>query len=298
MGPTEQDQPDRSPTRRWAGGDDRVNAGRPDVRAAPPARQADPVPHPYLDDPAGVVALAHRGFSLDGRENSLAAFAAAVDLGFRYVETDAHATADGVAVALHDATLDRTTDGRGQVAALPWSTVRAARIGGTEPVPRLDDLLGTWPDLRVNVDVKDARAVGPVAEAVERTRAHDRVCVTSFSRARRRATLARLSRPVATSAGTSEVAAFLAAHRLRAPRAAARALRDVDCLQVPVAQGRLRVVDAGTVAAAHAAGRAVHVWTVNEPAEMRRLLDLGVDGLVTDRADLLRDVLRDRGAWR
>ncbi|MFS0705883.1 glycerophosphodiester phosphodiesterase family protein [Cellulomonas sp. 179-A 9B4 NHS] len=256
------------------------------------------MPHPYLDDPSGVVALAHRGFSLDGRENSLAAFAAAVDLGFRYVETDAHATADGVAVALHDATLDRTTDGHGEVGRLPWSRVRQARIGGSEPVPRLDELLGTWPDLHVNVDVKDARAVGPVAEAVERTRAHDRVCVTSFSHARRRATLARLSRPVATSAGTREVARFLAAHRLRAAGAAARALREVDCLQVPVAQGRLRVVDAGTVAAAHAAGRAVHVWTVDEPAEMHRLLDLGVDGLVTDRADLLRDVLRARGTWR
>ncbi|MFC8193227.1 glycerophosphodiester phosphodiesterase family protein [Cellulomonas sp. NPDC057328] len=255
------------------------------------------MPHPYLDDPSGVVALAHRGFSLDGRENSLAAFAAAVDLGFRYVETDAHATADGVAVALHDATLDRTTDGRGRVADLPWSVVARARIGGSEPVPRLEELLATWPDLRVNVDVKDARAVAPVAEAVERTRAHERVCVTSFSDARRRATLALLSRPVATSAGTREVARFLTAHRLRRPRAAARALRDVDCLQVPATQGRLRVVDAGTVAAAHAAGRAVHVWTVNEPGVMHRLLDLGVDGLVTDRADLLRDVLRARGTW-
>lgn len=252
---------------------------------------------PYFDDPTGVVALAHRGFSLDGRENSLAAFAAAVELGFRYVETDAHATSDGVAVALHDATLDRTTDGRGAVAELPWRTVACARIGGAEPVPRLDELLATWPDLHVNVDVKDARAVGPVAEAIERAGAHDRVCVASFSHARRRATLARLSRPVATSAGTLEVARFVAAHRLRRAGAAARALRDVDALQVPVRQGPLVVVDAGTVATAHAAGRAVHVWTVNDPAEMQRLLDLGVDGLVTDRADLLRDVLRARGVW-
>ncbi|KGM02847.1 glycerophosphodiester phosphodiesterase family protein, partial [Cellulomonas cellasea] len=91
---------------------------------------------------------------------------------------------------------------------------------------------------------------------------------------------------------------FVAGRRTGLTRAAARALRAVDCLQVPVAQGRLRVVDAGTVAAAHAAGRQVHVWTVNDPAQMRALLDLGVDGLVTDRADLLRDVLRERGTWR
>ncbi len=298
MGVTEQDESDR-PSSRWcAPGDDRVNGRPPRVRGVAAPGQAGPVPHPYLHDPSGVVALAHRGFSLDGRENSMAAFAAAVDLGFRYVETDAHATADGVAVALHDATLDRTTDGHGAVADLPWSAVARARIGGAEPVPRLDELLGTWPDLHVNVDVKDARAVRPVAEAVERTRAHDRVCVASFSHARRRATLALLSRPVARSAGTLEVARFVAAHRLRRSAAAARALEDVDALQVPVRQGPLRVVDAGTVAAAHAGGTAVHVWTVNDPAEMHRLLDLGVDGLVTDRADLLRDVLVARGTWR
>ncbi|WP_374191816.1 glycerophosphodiester phosphodiesterase family protein [Cellulomonas sp. zg-ZUI22] len=256
-----------------------------------------PVRHPYFQDPGGVVALAHRGFALDGRENSLTAFGAAVDLGFRYVETDAHATADGVAVALHDETLDRTTDGEGMVSELPWSLVRRARIGGVDPVPMLVDVLGTWPDLRVNVDVKSEHAVGPVAEAVERTASHDRVCVASFSAARRRATVARLSRPVATSAATGEVARFLLAHRAHATRLAAQALREVDALQVPVAQGRLRVVDAGTVAAAHAACRAVHVWTVNDPDEMHRLLDLGVDGLVTDRADLLRDVLRARGTW-
>jgi len=258
--------------------------------------------HPYLDSPTGFVALAHRGFSLDGLENSLAAFAAARELGFRYVETDAHATSDGVAVALHDASLDRTTDGTGLVADQPWERVRTARIGGVEPVPLLEDVLGTWPDLRVNIDVKAASAVGPVARAIERTRAHERVCIASFSRVRRRRTVALLSRPVATSAGTSEVVTFLLAARAGAPSSpfgalAAWALRDVDCLQVPVAEGPVRVVDARTVAAAHAAGRQVHVWTVNDPVEMSRLLDLGVDGLVTDRADLLREVLVSRGVW-
>lgn len=249
----------------------------------------------YLE--GGFVALAHRGFSLDGLENSMAAFAAARDLGYRHVETDAHATSDGVAVALHDDTLDRTTDGAGAVAGLPWSVVRRARIGGVEPVPSFEELLGTWPDLRVNVDVKSVAAAAPVAAAIERTRAHDRVCVASFSRARRRATLALLSRPVATSAARVEVTGVVLGARSRAPGVVRRAVRDVDVLQVPERDGRVRVVDPLTIAAAHAAGVDVHVWTVNDVPSMHRLVDAGVDGLVTDRADLLRDVLRERGLW-
>lgn len=250
----------------------------------------------YLDTPHGALILAHRGFSRDGLENSMAAFAAARALGLRHVETDAHATSDGVAVALHDDRLDRTTDATGAAGDLPWDVVRRARIGGREPVPALADVLGTWPDLCVNIDVKAGPAVAAVARAIEATASWDRVCVTSFSTTRRRRTVALLSRPVTTSAGTAETAAFVLAARLRLP--ARVALRAVDALQVPERFGPVRVVDARTVAAAHRAGRQVHVWTVNDPADMHRLLDLGVDGLVTDRADLARDVLVERGAWR
>ncbi|GEN79118.1 glycerophosphodiester phosphodiesterase family protein [Actinotalea fermentans] len=250
----------------------------------------------YLDHP-GPLPLAHRGFSAAEPENSMAAFAAAVALGFRYVETDVHATRDGVAVAFHDDTLDRVSDGTGRIADLPWSTVARARIAGTEPVPRLDDLLGTWPQLRVNIDVKSAHAIGPLVEAIERTRAHDRVCVASFSDARRRAVERALSRPVTTSAGTGTAARFRVAVATGRGRAVARALGAVDGLQVPERHQRVPVVTAATVAAAHAAGRFVHVWTVNEAADMVRLLDLGVDGIVSDRADVLRDVLAARGQW-
>lgn len=245
----------------------------------------------------GPIALAHRGFSLDGRENSMAAFEAAVDLGFRYVETDVHATRDGVVVAFHDDTLDRVTDRTGRVADLAWSQVRAARIGGVDPVPALEELLGTWPELRLNIDIKSAAAIGPTVEAIERTAAHDRVCIASFSDTRRRAVLRALSRRVATSGGTRTTAAFRAAVASRSGAGARRALRDVDCLQVPERYGRLPVVTSVTVAAAQAAGAQVHVWTVNDPADMHRLLDLGVDGIVSDRADLLKQVLLDRGQW-
>lgn len=252
-------------------------------------------PHPYFDNGGAVAALAHRGFSLEGLENSMKAFQAAVDLGFRYVETDAHGTVDGVAVALHDATLDRTTDGTGDVSALPWETVRRARIGGTEAVPLLEDLLGTWPDLRVNIDVKATSGIAPIAAAIEKTRSHDRVCLASFSTSRRLATARLLTKPVAASAGTREVVGFLAAHAVRAN--AAGALSAVHALQVPVRQGPVTVVSESTVATAHRAGAAVHVWTINEPHEMARLIAMGVDGLVSDRADLLKTYLQSIGRW-
>ncbi|HEY3438189.1 MAG TPA: glycerophosphodiester phosphodiesterase [Actinotalea sp.] len=250
----------------------------------------------YLDG-SGPIALAHRGFSLDGAENSMAAFAAAVGLGCRYVETDVHATQDGVLLAFHAETLDRVTDGSGRIADLPWARVREARIAGREPVPTLEELLGTWPDLRVNIDVKAAAAIGPTVDVIERTAAHDRVCIASFSDARRTAVLRRLSRPVATSGGIGTTVRFRAAAAAGSSGAVQRALRGVDCLQVPERFGSLPVVTRRTVEAAHAAGTEVHVWTVNDPADMHRLLDLGVDGLVSDRADLLRDVLVDRGQW-
>jgi glycerophosphoryl diester phosphodiesterase len=245
--------------------------------------------------------MAHRGFSRDGLENSMAAFRAAVELGYRYVETDVHTTADGVVLVFHDETLDRVTDGRGRVAGLTAAEVAGARIGGREPVPTFDDLVSGLPGVRLNVDVKDWNSVRSLAAAIERHGAHDRVLVTSFSDRRRRAVLRLLSRPVASSAGVVSVALFTVLGRLLPgpvfTRVLGRVLHDVHALQVPVRYGALEVVTPGFVRRAHALGLVVHVWTVNDPAEMRRLLQLGVDGIVTDRADLLRDVLIERGEW-
>lgn len=253
------------------------------------------ISHPYFDTGGAIAALAHRGFSLDGLENSMAAFQAAVDLGFRYLETDAHATSDGVAVALHDASLDRTTDAQGLVSQLPWSVLKGARIGGVEPIPLLADVLGTWPHVRINIDIKADASIAPVVEAIETTASHDRVCVTSFSTARRRKAARLLSKPVAASAGTREAAAFFGAGlfntRVDGP------LSDVHAVQVPWKLGPLAILTRRHVDNAHRAGKAVHVWTVNSREDMKHLLDLGVDGIVTDRADVLKDLLTGMGRW-
>ncbi|MBP0453145.1 glycerophosphodiester phosphodiesterase [Kitasatospora sp. RG8] len=252
--------------------------------------------HPFLDQP-GPLAFAHRGGDLGHPENSLAAFEAAVALGYRYLETDVHATRDGVLVAFHDSRLDRVTDRTGAVAELPWDAVRQARIGGTEPVPLLEDLLDAFPGARFNVDVKAAPAVGPLVEAVRRTNAWDRVCVGGFSDSRLAAVRAAAGPRLATSLGPREVA------RLRLRSLAGPLLRGRGapfagvCAQVPERHRGVRVVDRAFVRATHRLGLQVHVWTVDDPTRIRALLDLGVDGIMADRIDVLRDVLGERGCW-
>ena len=267
--------------------------------SVPPVRDdsSPPPRHPYFDSP--FVALAHRGGALLpanlGKENTLAAFANAVQLGYRYLETDLHATADGMLVAFHDSVLDRVTDETGRIGELPYARVRRARIGGSEPIPTLAEVFDAF-DARLNIDLKADAAVAPLAAAIRRHGAADRVCVGSFSSSRLRA-FRRLAGPsVATSAGPLAVARN--AFAPLAPR------RDPDAgyaYQVPVSHTwrgiRVPVITPRFVARAHAAGRQVHAWTIDDPDEMGRLIDLGVDGLVSDRIDTLRDVLVERGLW-
>lgn len=260
--------------------------------------------HPFLDLPSPV-AIAHRGGAEEAPENTIEAFSAAVALGYRYLETDAHVTRDGVVVAFHDPCLDGIADRKGAIAALSIAEVEAADAGFTfSPdggrsfpfrargvrVPRLEDLLVRWPHARVNIDPKDDPCVEPLVELLDRLDAWDRVNVGSFSD-RRLHRIRVLSRGRAcTSMGPGAVTvARAAALGGRMPRQGA------DCVQVPIRVGRIRIVTAAFVRAAHRAGLPVHVWTVNDPATMHELLDLGVDGVMTDRPRVLREVLADRG---
>lgn len=247
---------------------------------------------PFLDWP-GPIAFAHRGGAGEVPENTMPAFAHAVALGFRYVETDVHATSDGVLVAFHDDRLERVTNGVGMIGDLPWSVVSQARVGGSEPIPLLEDLLGSWPDLRVNIDPKDDRAVDPLAEVLLRTAATDRVCVGAFSDRRIARVAARVGGPLCTSMGPRQVARLIAAGRGLPAGGAITA----PCAQVPAAQGRVRIVTERFVETAHRLGVQVHVWTIDDEQEMAALLDLGVDGLMTDRPQVLRRLLEARGSW-
>jgi glycerophosphoryl diester phosphodiesterase len=256
-----------------------------------------PVRHPFLDGPFPR-AFAHRGWhvgELAGMENSLAAFRRAAAEGYHYLETDVHATRDGVVVTMHDPTLDRTTDRSGAIERLDWPVVRTARVNGREPVCRLVDLLEELPDALINIDVKADSAVRPVFDLLSRTNAWHRVCLASFFESRlqwlRRAAGSRLL----TSMSSASAAALRVRSLCRVPPGAAPIRGQLA--QLPVRWCGIQVMDRPLVRYAHRLGREVHVWTVNRAAEMHALLDLGVDGLVSDRPDVLRDVLRDRMVW-
>ncbi|PXY29323.1 glycerophosphodiester phosphodiesterase [Prauserella endophytica] len=254
-------------------------------------------PHPYLAEPRPR-AFAHRGWHLDEMsemENSLPAFQRAVAEGFRYVETDVHATSDGVVVVHHDALLDRTTDGTGPIARQSWRTVSRAKVGGRAPISRLEDVLEELPGAFFNVDVKAAGAVEPFVRVLERLDAFDRVAGASFSDARL-SRLRKLAGPrLITSLGPRSAAILWANGWL--PFLRLGFLSRGALAQVPVRQGRMTIVDKAFLRSARKAGVEVHTWTINDKEHMRSLLDLGVDGIVTDRPDLLRELLIERGAW-
>ncbi|MEU4082277.1 glycerophosphodiester phosphodiesterase [Streptomyces venezuelae] len=250
------------------------------------------VRHPYLDHPTPLP-FAHRGGTANGLENTAAAFRRAAAAGYRYFETDVHTTADGALVAFHDATLDRVTDATGRIGDLPWAAVREARVAGAEPLPLFADLLEEFPEARWNVDLKAEAALLPLIDLIRKKRAWDRVCVGSFTEAR----VARAQRMAGPELATSYGVRGVVGLRLRSLGIPAAVRAGAIAAQVPERQGGIPVVDRRFVRAAHARGLQVHVWTVNDPARMNALLDLGVDGIMTDQLETLRSVLTERGVW-
>ena len=248
-------------------------------------------PWPFLDHP-GPIPFAHRGGAGDWPENTMPAFEGAVALGFRYVETDVHATSDGILLAFHDDRLDRVTNRAGVISELPWREVRLARVDGREPIPLLEDLLGTWPDLRVNIDPKHDGAIGSLVDVLRRTQSTERVCLGSFSD-RRLAVLRRALGPdVCMSLGPKATARL----RIASAGVPVGRLRGA-CVQIPPKFHGIPLVDRRLVDEAHRRGMQVHVWTIDDAHDMDQLLDRGVDGIMTDRPAILKRVLERRNQW-
>jgi glycerophosphoryl diester phosphodiesterase len=220
------------------------------------------------------------------------AFEYAVGLGYRYLETDAYATRDGVLISFHDDKLDRATQSKGRIAEMTWSQLRSARIDGSEPIPLMEDLLTRWRHVRINIDPKHDGAVAPLIALIKRLGVEERVCVGSFSDRRIREVYDAFDGKVCTSLGPRGIL------RLKAAAAGwpARGWRQ-GCAQVPVRAGRVRLVTPRFIEAAERSGLQVHVWTVDDEDEMSRLIDLGVHGLMTDSPQVLKNVLMRKGLW-
>jgi glycerophosphoryl diester phosphodiesterase len=254
--------------------------------------------YPFFSQP--FIAYAHRGGATFApnlhRENSLHAFTEAAVLGYRYLETDVHATADGVLIAFHDDKLDRVTDGRGAIAELTYQQVAEARIHGIDPIPLFQDLLTAFPDARFNVDAKSAKSVDLLAELIIRHNAQDRVCVGSFGIRR----IHRLRKKLGKQVPSAASALGIAINRF-APRLTKIINTPAPVLQMPVEQKilgfRLTLFTPALVKAAHDAGKLVHLWTIDDAETMAMLIDAGADGIFTDRIDVLKEVLEQRSLW-
>ena len=269
------------------------------------------VPGPLHHAP---LAIAHRGADPQ-RENTMAAFRRAVELGFRYLEVDVRTSADGQLVVFHDEVLDRITTGTGKVSDHTWDQLSRLRVTGPrsaedhpqdaagpaqdagEPLLRFEDALRALPETHFNVDLKDAESVPHFAEIVERLGVYDRVLVASFDDARRRRVSRLVSRKMATSGGWAATALMVFLGPLAGFGKVSRLIAGTDCAQVPISQSGIPVVRPKFVQRCHRAGLQVHVWVVDDPAQMHQLLDMGVDGIMTDDADALAAVMRERSVW-
>jgi len=272
-----------------------------------PSPSAGRPSHPFLAHD-GPVVYAHRGGGAEAPENSMAAFANAVGLGFRYLETDARLSADGVVFALHDDRLERVSNGAGPLRDLPASAVARLRLRNADgslsdqPIPTLEEVVTAWPHVRWNIDAKDASTVGPLGDLLERVGLLERCCVGAFSDGRLAALRRRFGPELCTALGPREVLRVRAATfgAPAGPVAGRVAQVPVRVPLAPAALGRrwaLPLTDRRFVAGCRRRGIPVHVWTVNDPTEMAALLDLGVDGFMTDVPSLAAALLRARGQW-
>ena len=242
---------------------------------------------PYFDPPKPRL-FAHRGLAqhADLDENTIPAFQAALQHGATHLESDTQATADDVAVLFHDEDLSRVAGVDAKIRELSLSELKTTRLKNGGEIPTLAEALETLPGARFNLDIKTRPAISPTIESIERLQAHDRVLVSSFSNPIRKSALTGLSRPIATSGSLSTVLSAWLSHTLLFGAGFSAIVKDVHAFQIPVRRGPVRFATKSFIARAQRYQTEVHFWTINDPDEMRRLIELGADGIVSDRVDL------------
>jgi len=247
--------------------------------------------HPYLSA-NGPLAIAHRGGALEGAENSREAFAHAASLGYRYLETDVHLTADDVVVVFHDSHLDRVSSASGAIRSWTWADLQTVELIGGGSMLTLDEMLTEFPECKINIDAKSDEVVHPLLDVLDDHDAYERVCIGSFSDQRLADITKRKGDHACISIGPRGMLRFMLKSRglpIEVP--------PVNALQLPPKLYGVPVITRRLVDSAHEMGLMVHAWTIDDEQEMDDLLDLGVDGIMTDSPTLLRSVFERRGLW-
>ncbi|MCY4099654.1 MAG: glycerophosphodiester phosphodiesterase [Rhodobacteraceae bacterium] len=250
--------------------------------------------HSFLHHPSYPLPLpiAHRGYSANYPENTMAAFSAAVDLGYKCLETDVHATADGRLVAFHDPDLNRVASVEGRIDTMKWDDLKKIKVKGKEPIPLFEEVLSSWPDTRFIIDPKEDSATKPLYDVLVANDAWDRVCVGSFSDQRLAWIRSEAGSKLCTSMGPREV------FRLRLNSWGIPLGRfGANCVQAPLRDKGVRILDRSFINKAHSYGFPVQAWTINDVETMGKLLDLGIDAIMSDEAELMKKFFQKRGIW-
>jgi len=239
--------------------------------------------------------IAHRGLAIDHPENTLGAFVAGRDAGADILETDVHLSRDGQVIIAHDPTLERVASRPGRVSDYSAAELAEIDLGGGVGFPTLVELLEALPQAKLNIDLKTPGVVPAFVDVIRQMNAHDRVLVASFDEPTRAQAVSALP-GVATSANRKHVLPGLIWGLLRGQRALRRVFDGIDAIQIPTAYLGVPITTRRFVRQLTDMGKQVHVWTINEEAQMRQLLDLGVTGIVTDRTDIAVRVRADYAA--
>ena len=246
---------------------------------------------PYLEHD-GVLAFAHRGGDRRAPENTIAAFADAAAQGYRYLETDVHVSRDGEVFAFHDDSLLRMTGEDIAISTLDAVDIETIKVVGDHAIPRMENLLEAFPECRFNIDAKAWPVVEPLADLIRGLGVDARVSIVAFSDARILKICQLVGRPICHSVGPREAARFRLAAWL-----GLNAYFSAGCVQLPVDVKGVGLITQASVAHAHKLGLQVHAWTINDESTMHNLIDMGVDGIMTDDCALLKSVLVERNMW-
>jgi len=236
--------------------------------------------------------IAHRGGSLEQLENSLSAFKNAWDLGYRYMETDMQASSDGVVYIFHDDRLERVSNGTGLFCEHSSAEIDKLRLNNGERIPRLSEALDALPEALFNIDIKRADGTKPLANFLNTHPQAHRVVAASFVGARLKQLKSLVKKPVPVTAVQNDIIRIMLIGLglpLRRP--------DVLAVQVPISHYGIPIVTKWFVRQCHKLNIKIHVWTIDDEKQMRWLIDLGVDGVMTDKPSLLKEVCLDKGCW-